>query len=212
MVSGSHNVANNPPPDNDTLYNCVQQVTRIPIVTVLAVGLEIIVLLGLLLFDVILLLSVRFKPGYKNVEDMPNDVLEMQLAFVRQLENDTEKKIQPKHLVSYVYGFDKEKDMDMLRFQRVGSAPVCWFLCKSLSELAFPKDLLRNVLNNCVLHLVQDPLRSPSLIFVLLLTFSCSEQEPTPKHSTLLSATKSPRRAYERLPSDVELGPIAHTP
>lgn len=145
MVSGSHNVANKPPPDSDTLYNCVQQVTRIPIVTVLAVALEIIVLLGLLLFDVILLLSVRSKPGYQKVVDMPNDVLEMQLAFVRQLENDTENKIQPKHLVSYVYGFDKEMDMDMLRFQHVSSAPVCWSSCESLSELPpfppFHKDL-----------------------------------------------------------------------
>lgn len=182
MVSGSHNVANTPPPDNDTLYNCIQQVTRIPIVTILAVALEIIVLLGLLLFDVILLLSVRSKPGYKKVVDMPNDVLEMQLAFVRQLENDTENKIQPKHLVSYVYGFDKEKDMDMLRFQRVGSAPVCWSSCESLSELP-PFPPFRHSRKTLVTTYRRTPFCMPcrihsaalSLTSVLLLTFPGSE-------------------------------------
>lgn len=146
MASGSHNVANKPPPDNDKMYRCVQQVTRIPIITILAVGLEIIVLLGLLLFDVILLLTVRFKPDYKKVEDMPTDVLELQLAFVRQLENDTENMIQPKHLIDYGYGFDREKDSDMLRFQHVSSAPVCWSSCEFQSELlwfpSFQRDLL----------------------------------------------------------------------
>lgn len=113
------------------MYSCVQQVTRIPIVTVLAVFLEILVLLALLLFDLSLFLTVRSKPGYKKVEDMPSDVLDLQLAFVRQLENDTEHKIQPKHLVGYAYGFDK----DMLRFQRVGSAPVCRLSCAPQSDL-----------------------------------------------------------------------------
>ena len=107
---------------DDPNYSCVLYKTYIPIVTVVALALEVAILLVLLVLDAILFLSVRFKHDYKKVEEMSSSVTELQLAFIRQLENDTENEIQPRHLTRYAYGFDKAKDL--LRFQHVRGAPV----------------------------------------------------------------------------------------
>ena len=124
MATGSNNSADAAPlPDDDGLYSCVVLNTQIPIVTVIAVVIELVVLSLLLLIHSVLFLRVRSRPDYKKVEHMPSSVMELQLAFVRQLENDTEHKITPRHLARYGYGFDKERDM--LRFHRINSTPVC---------------------------------------------------------------------------------------
>ena len=121
MAGGSLKQANWSAP-NDPNYNCVLYKTYIPIVTVVALAPGVAILLVLLVLDAILFPSVRFKHDYKKVEDMPSSVTELQLAFIRQLENDIENEIQPRHLTRYAYGFDKAKDMR--RFQHVRGAPV----------------------------------------------------------------------------------------
>ena len=121
MARGSLNRADLSAPD-DPNYSCILYKTYIPIVTVVALALEVAILLVLLVLDAILFLSVRFKHDYKKVEDMSSSVTELQLAFIRQLGNDTENEIQPRHLTRCAYGFDKAKDM--LRFQHVRGAPV----------------------------------------------------------------------------------------
>lgn len=122
MASGSNNQIYTYQDPRDTSYSCIFRKTLIPIVTIVALATEILVLLILLFFHAILYLITRFNPDFKKVEGMPSNSMELQLAFVRQLENDTEGSIEPKHLARCVYGFDKERNM--LRFYQVDNAPV----------------------------------------------------------------------------------------